>query len=521
MFRFLLGGLVMPQLSATLAFVAIVNNAEAQQAIEAQRDFAIDWKKVGLASVLLIVPCFWHEYLVCVDLGSHTYAAWMAKLATAGKAPGIYVVFQKTNILFDWLLSAMCAYFGYDAGEKIAVAITVLIFYWGGFAFLSSFSGKPRWDLAALLAMFAYGWTFQTGLFNYYLSIGLALAALAAFWTRETRGRVICLVLLPLILLAHPLGICVFVGFAIFEAVSRRFGNRGIFSALLISIVIMMGTRVYLTRHYYVKYSERPFWITSGPDQLILYSYIFVAIALITSILLVAILVEAYFRRPRPIGEQRRSLILAGSLYLLIKLVIILLPDNVLWSATTAEASLLVNRATLVAAILAVAVIACLPARRWKSIAWGLVSLVFFLSLYFTTGNLSRLQRSAYDTVRAFPPGTRFVASGNWQPLLGVLNAHLAERACVARCFVLSNYEIASKQFRVRSQPDSPLVESSIAENDRMQNGTYIVRDRDLPVFALHPCPTAGHVCVGKLAAGDRNGNPSVELGTAVAPAHP
>lgn len=498
-----------------------VNEAETQQPIEAQRDSVIDWKWVGLVSVLLIVPCFWHEFLVCVDLGSHTYAAWMATLVSAGKASGIYVVFQKTNILFDWLLSAMCVIFGYDAGEKIASAITVLLFYWGAFAFLTSFSGKPRWDLAAPLAMFAYGWTFQTGLFNYYLSIGLALAALAALWTRETRGRVVCLVLLPLVLLAHPLGICVFVGFAIFEVVSRKFGTRGIVTALVISTAIMIATRIYLTRHYYVKYSERPFWITSGPDQLILYSYIFVAIALITAVLIVVISVEAWFRKPRPAGELRRGLILAGSLYLLIKLAISLLPDDVLWSATTAEASLLVNRATLVAGILAVAVMVCLPARRWTSIAWSVVSLIFFVSLYFTTGNLSRLQRSAYDTVRAFPPGTRFVASGNWQPLLGVLNAHLAERACVGRCFVLSNYEIASKQFRVRAQVGSPLIESSIVENDLMQNGKYVVREKDLPLFALHPCPTVGHVCVGKLAAGDRNGNPSVELGTAIAPAHP
>jgi hypothetical protein len=521
MFRPFSARLVMRQLSATLPLVTTANMGEKQQAIEVQRDSATDWKRIRIASALLIIPCFWHEFLVCVDLGSHTYAAWMAVLATAGKAPGIYVVFQKTNILFDWLLSAMCLYFGYDAGEKIAVAITVLIFYWGAFAFLTSLAGKLRWDLAAPLAMFAYGWTFQTGLFNFYLSVGLALGALAGLWTRELRGRVICLVLLPLMLLAHPLGVCVFVGFAVFEIVSRRFETRGILGALVISTLVMVATRMYLARHYYVKYSDRPFWITTGPDQLVLYSNISLGLALVVLFLLIVLAVEAFdWRWPRT-PEQKRKLILVGALYCIIKLAVSLLPDNVLWSATTAEASLLVNRATLVAAVLAVAVMACVPAHRWKTIAWGGVTFIFFAVLYLTTGNLSRLQRSAYDTVRAFPPGTRFVASGNWQPLLGVLNAHLAERACVLRCFVLSNYEIASNQFRVRARPDSPLVETNLPENDQMQDGIYVIREQDLPLFALHPCPAVGHVCVGKLAAGDQNGHPSVELGTAIAPAHP
>jgi hypothetical protein len=120
-------------------------------------------------SALLVLPCFWHEFLVCVDLGSHTYTTWIGVLIAAGKTPSLYLAPQKTNILFDWLLSASCAYFGYAMGEKIAAAIAVLIFFWGVFAFLNSVAGRMRWELALPLAMFSYGWTFQTGLFNFYL----------------------------------------------------------------------------------------------------------------------------------------------------------------------------------------------------------------------------------------------------------------------------------------------------------------------------------------------------------------
>jgi hypothetical protein len=91
----------------------------------------------------------------------------------------------------------------------------------------------------------------------------------------------------------------------------------------------------------------------------------------------------------------------------------------------------------------------------------------------------------------------------------------------VQRCFVISNYEIASNQFRVRARYPNPLVMTSLAEIDHMQAGQYVVREEDLPLFSLHPCSAGGQVCVGKFAAGDRNGHPSLELGTAVSPAHP
>jgi hypothetical protein len=482
---------------------------------------ATQMKRIGIVSALMVIPCFWHEFLVCVDLGSHTYSSWMANLIAAGKAPALYVATQKTNVLFDWILGATCSYFGYNFGEKMAAAIAVLILFWGSFAFLTSLAGRIRWDIAFPLAMFSYGWTFQTGLFNYYLSIGLALAALAALWTREMRGIATSVVLLPLIMLAHPLGLIVFIGFGVFDFVSRKFATQGIITATVISTVATIAVRKYMTAHYLVAFSNKPFWITSGADQFVLYGPIYFAIALVVLLIFLTLGLEAIDRRyPLP-DTLRAKLIFVGALYFLVKLVIWLLPDEVTWSSTTAMASLLVNRATLLAGILLIAVMALLPVNQWRTRAWAVLAICFFAALYFSTDRLNRLQKSAFETVRALPAGTRFAAYGNWQPLLAVNNPHLAERACVQHCFVISNYEIASNQFRVRARYPNPFVITSLAEIDRMQAGQYLVRAEDLPLYSLHPCPTGAQVCVGRLFAGDRNGHPSLELGTAVTPAHP
>jgi hypothetical protein len=501
--------------------VATVTTTESDEKLGQRKDPITELKRVALISALVVVPCFWHEFLVCVDLGSHTYSAWMAGLVSIGKAPGLYIATQKTNVLFDWLLSAMCTYFGYGSGEKIAVAIAVLTFFWGTFAFFTSLAGNNRWDVAAPLAMFSYGWVFQTGLFNFYLSIGLALAALAALWSRDVRVRWLCIGLLPLIMLAHPLGLVVFTTFAAFEFLSKRFQTRGLAVGFLVCIALMVATRSYLASKYFVSYSTRPIWLTSGPDQLVLYSSAYFGIAFVALFLMLMLIIEAVDQRWTREPRQKLTLILIATLYLLVKAAILLLPDKVQWSATTAMASFLVNRATLVAAVLLLALMALLPAHRWKTMSWGALTLVFFGLLYFSTGNLSRLQRNAFDTVRLLPSFARLTAAGDWQPLLAVDNPHLAERACVQHCFVIDNYEIASNQFRLRARSASPLVERNLAQNDRMQTGTYVVLPDDLPLFTLRACPNGRSVCLGKLAAGDRNGHPSIELGTAITSAHP
>src|ERR1700683_4747351 len=58
-----------------------------------------------LASIIAIAPCFWQARIQAGELSSHIYNSWLAQLTEAGKLPGLLVVNQTTNILFDWILS--------------------------------------------------------------------------------------------------------------------------------------------------------------------------------------------------------------------------------------------------------------------------------------------------------------------------------------------------------------------------------------------------------------------------------
>jgi hypothetical protein len=142
----------------------------------------------GLASVLLLLPCYWQERLQAGDLSSHIYNAWLAQLIRNGAAPGLVLVPQSTNVLFDLVLSALFRLFGPEAAQRLAVSGVVLIFTWGAFGFASALAGRRVWNFLPVLAMMAYGWVFHMGFFNFYLSLGLCFWALALAGMQVTQA---------------------------------------------------------------------------------------------------------------------------------------------------------------------------------------------------------------------------------------------------------------------------------------------------------------------------------------------
>src|ERR1700686_4817130 len=143
------------------------------------------WLRFTIISLALLVPCVWHRRIEAGDLGSHVYNAWLAQLIERGQAPGLYIVRQWNNVLFDWMLLHAANVVGFGDAEKIVVSACVVIFFWGVFAFVAAASGRPPWFLTPCVAMLAYGFSFNMGFLNYYLSVGLASFSLALLW----RGR--------------------------------------------------------------------------------------------------------------------------------------------------------------------------------------------------------------------------------------------------------------------------------------------------------------------------------------------
>src|SRR5947209_9777845 len=89
----------------------------------------------ALVSLVLVAPCFWQPRLQAGDLSSHIYNAWLAQLIESGRAEGLQVVRQSTNVLFDLMLSGLFRLFGAEWAQRIAVSSAVLTFVWGALAF--------------------------------------------------------------------------------------------------------------------------------------------------------------------------------------------------------------------------------------------------------------------------------------------------------------------------------------------------------------------------------------------------
>src|SRR5438105_13079663 len=92
------------------------------------------WLRVTTTSFLLLTPCLWHRRIEAGDLASHAYNAWLAMLVKNGRAPGLWLARQWTNVLFDYVLSLLSATVGFAAAQRIAAGGSVLLFVWRAFA---------------------------------------------------------------------------------------------------------------------------------------------------------------------------------------------------------------------------------------------------------------------------------------------------------------------------------------------------------------------------------------------------
>src|SRR5271168_4027260 len=203
------------------------------------------WAIIAI-SIAMIVPCLWHRRIEAGDLASHVYNAWLAQLIEKGQAPGLYLVRQWNNVLFDWTLLHAANVVGFLAAEKIVVSACVLTFFWGVFAFVAAASGRPAWFLAPCIAMLAYGYAFNMGFLNYYLSLGLASFSLALLWRGRGLGRLFGLVLLPFIMLAHPIGFLWLAGVILYLSLWTKLPKLGRLTIPVAALALLYAVHAYL-----------------------------------------------------------------------------------------------------------------------------------------------------------------------------------------------------------------------------------------------------------------------------------
>src|SRR5262249_3287522 len=144
-----------------------------------------------------------------------------------GRVPGLVIVRQATNVLFDLLLSWLFRLSGADAAQRVAVSLAVLTFAWGAFSLASTVTGRRAWHVMPFIAMLAYGWVFHMGLFNFYLSLGLCFWGMALAWTWRPRRLVVAASLLVLACLAHALPVVWAAGLLVYSRLAGPLTSRG------------------------------------------------------------------------------------------------------------------------------------------------------------------------------------------------------------------------------------------------------------------------------------------------------
>jgi hypothetical protein len=349
----------------------------------------------------------------------------------------------------------------------------------------------------------------QQGFINYYLALGLSFFALAILWRGIGKERVAAFVFVPLIFLAHPLGLVWLGGGAAYILAAERLRRYRIF---LFSAAALLGVSIglYVQHRYFVYRSNKSLYLYNGADQIVLYSRAYELIALgIFVFVLVALASEVWKRRTDLEFLKTGGILL--QLYLILQCLVLVLPFGVYLPGYSAPLTFLPHRLTTLSAVLVCCLLGLIKPRQWHSVSYAAAAAVFFLLLYRDTGIVSNMEGQSDRLVANLPFGRRvlFTIPDHGSRLkIG----HFVDRSCIDHCFSYGNYEPSTGQFRIRAMPGNGAVMTQVPDVWRMENGVYEVTSNDLPADEIYQCGEKGRqVCLRSLEAGEKN-NPPLKI---------
>ena len=454
-----------------------------------------------LASVLLLVPCYWHSRLQLGDLSSHIYNAWLAQLIESGRAPGLVIVPQTTNVLFDLMLSGLFKTLGAEAAQRISVSLAVLAFVWGAFAFVSVVAGRRAWSLVPAIAMLAYGWVLHMGLFDFYLSLGLCFWALALAWEWKPRQVAAAAPVLILAYVAHGLPVAWTVALLAYLWLARAMTppKRAILMAA--SLAAMVAARAVVTGMTSYIWLPQQIVTITGTDQLWVFDFKYV----LPFVGLLVVLVLLFVRLLGRSGARNVVSSLPFQIGVLSAAGVFIVPTRLQIPGYNHPLVYIAERMSLAVGVCLCAMLAAAPMRAYHRYAMGVVALLFFGFLYRDEGALNAFEDRMTRLVSQLPAGQRVVSAIEDPTLRVIALAHMIDRACLGRCYSYANYEPATAQFRIRAVAENPIVVSTDGDSLSLQDGSYVVKQRDLPLYQVD-LDQAGHMAIRILEAGAQSG---------------
>ena len=463
--------------------------------------------RVALISALVLVPCFWQAHIQAVDLSSHLYNAWLSILIGAGKAPGLAIVSQRTNVLFDLLLTGLMRALGPWAAEHIAVSLCVLVFFWGAFAMICAISRRRPWYTLALVAVLAYGWTYHMGFMNFYVSLGLCCFAFSLLWKRRWKPAVCALPLVALAWVAHSIPVAWLTGAIAYSALARSIPPRARPILMFAAVAVLAVTRQFLMSHFATRWEPGQFVSMTGADQV----WVFQSKYHPLEFLLLVIWFSLYLRLVKHKGRERVLFGIPFQLCVVVAAAVLLLPGAILLPGYNHALRYVSERMSLVVGVAGCALVGSVSPGRIEKGAMAALMGVFFSFVYVDARSLNYVESLLEQSVAQVPPGAR-VINALCDPHKDVnLLGHMLDRVCIRHCFSYANYEPSSAAFRVRVTRENPIVVAEDRDSNALQEGRYVVKPSDLPLYQIY---LHGHYLDTRLlAAGEVTGATCLESG--------
>lgn len=353
-----------------------------------------------LVSILLLAPCYWQPRLQGGDLSSHIYNSWWARLIESGRAEGMQLVRQCTNILFELMLRGLHHLFGVEAAQRAAVSIAVLIFVWGAFAFIWVVSGRRPWYLMPSIAMLAYGWVYQMGFFNFYLSLGLCFWALVLGWEARPWRLAAAVPVLVLAFLGNVLPVVWAAALMTYLLLARHLlpRSRAYVSAGSLCVMVLLNTLV--GRTMLVQWPPRQIAMSSGLEQTWMfdgkYYVVLVALLLIWGMLFLDLVRDAGARSVVSSVPFQLCIISAAG--------VVILPATILIPGLNHALVYIAERMSLGVGICLCAVLGAARPRLFERYALLAVAIVFFVFLYRDERSQNAFQDRMQDVVTQLNP---------------------------------------------------------------------------------------------------------------------
>ena len=462
------------------------------------------YTRVLLTSALVLIPCFWQSHAGFGDFPSHLYNASLYPKVAAGELHGLTVSGQHTNILSDVLLTSLLQHASASVAERVVLASAALLIFWGMFAMVATISARPSWWLSPFFAMLTYGWAFHLGFVNNYIATGLSFLVFALLWPRPTLIDVAAAIpLAVLAALAHPVPLFWAAGTLTFGWIVQRHTPVWRWAWLAAGVVVLVAINRFTVVRLSGEWIPIPLLNVTGADQF----YIFRARFYWLAVAVAAFWLVLLLRLMREGGKQIVSSA-PMQMYLLTCAAVFLMPIAFIPPGQGLRFGFLADRLSLMAAVLACAVLAPLKAGRWMSLFSGALAILFFAFLYTDQRQLNRMESKVEELVATIPAGQRVAALLYYPRSRYEANPHALDRVCIGRCWSYGNYEPSSGQFRIRATGPNPYVLWKNDDMDDLQHGRYVVKQSDLPLYQIYACgPRPLDLCIRPLHAGERNGS--------------